>query len=317
MQMPGRNEMGDQRHGFQGQEMDNEIKGEGNSINYKYRMHDPRLGRFFTLDPLRTEYPHNSPYAFSENRVIDRVELEGLQAWKKENMKADVMSLEDFDQTVREVIIPLAIKRHDELQFDCNDLALFILMKYFELKQVEFEIKIGSKTYSSNDEKYEEGEFDKFFNDIRFSINSKITKNELSTELSGLDDAVAGDIYVKEPTGDEPLGHTIVFTSRSEYHKDEFNKISASGSAEEGNISVLPFLKEGTAWYSSSSKNFELKRWNIISGLDYELRPRIDMLPAKPLNRINAEPIPNELPPTDMEIIMNVGQRLEEKDTQY
>ena len=67
------------RYGFQGQEKDDEIKGSGNSLNYKYRMHDPRLGRFFAVDPLFREYPWNSPYAFSENRVIDGVELEGLE----------------------------------------------------------------------------------------------------------------------------------------------------------------------------------------------------------------------------------------------
>jgi RHS repeat-associated protein len=70
---------GEYRYGFQGQEKDDEIKGEENSVNYKYRMHDPRLGRFFALDPLAPEYPHNSPYAFSENRVIDGIELEGLE----------------------------------------------------------------------------------------------------------------------------------------------------------------------------------------------------------------------------------------------
>lgn len=67
------------RYGFQGQERDDEVKGTGNSINYKYRMHDPRIGRFFAVDPLADKYPHNSPYAFSENRVVDGVELEGLE----------------------------------------------------------------------------------------------------------------------------------------------------------------------------------------------------------------------------------------------
>lgn len=42
-------------------------------------MHDPRIGRFFAIDPLFADYPHNSPYAFSENRVIDGVELEGKE----------------------------------------------------------------------------------------------------------------------------------------------------------------------------------------------------------------------------------------------
>ena len=69
------------RFGFQNQEMDDEIKGEGNSVNYKYRMHDPRLGRFFAVDPLSKDYPWNSSYAFSENRVNDCVELEGKEAF--------------------------------------------------------------------------------------------------------------------------------------------------------------------------------------------------------------------------------------------
>ena len=42
-------------------------------------MHDPRVGRFFAIDPLSPKYPWNSSYAFSENVVIDHVELEGLE----------------------------------------------------------------------------------------------------------------------------------------------------------------------------------------------------------------------------------------------
>jgi RHS repeat-associated protein len=67
------------RYGFQRQESDNEISGEGNSYAFKYRMHDSRIGRFFAVDPLDKEYPWNSPYAFSENNVIDMIELEGLE----------------------------------------------------------------------------------------------------------------------------------------------------------------------------------------------------------------------------------------------
>jgi RHS repeat-associated protein len=93
MQMPGRNgSTGDYRYGFQGQEKDDEIKGEGNSINYKYRMHDPRIGRFFAVDPLADEYPWNSPYAFSENVVIHMVELEGLEASSTKDKAKDTES---------------------------------------------------------------------------------------------------------------------------------------------------------------------------------------------------------------------------------
>ena len=81
MLMPERFGGGDYRYSFQGQEADNEIKGKGNSVNYKYRMHDARLGRFFAVDPLASKYPHNSVYAFSENVVINAVELEGLERY--------------------------------------------------------------------------------------------------------------------------------------------------------------------------------------------------------------------------------------------
>jgi len=79
--LPGRNyNSGSSRYLFQGQEHDDEINGAvGTSYAFEYRMHDPRVGRFLSIDPLAAEYPHNSPYAFSENRVIDGFELEGLE----------------------------------------------------------------------------------------------------------------------------------------------------------------------------------------------------------------------------------------------
>lgn len=41
---------------------------------------DKEVSRFLSLDPLQKSYPWNSPYAFSENRVIDCIELEGAEA---------------------------------------------------------------------------------------------------------------------------------------------------------------------------------------------------------------------------------------------
>lgn len=77
--------------------MDNEIKGEGNSINFTYRMHDPRVGRFFARDPLATEYPWNSPYAFSENRVMDGIDLEGLEYYQATGSPHEADILDSFD----------------------------------------------------------------------------------------------------------------------------------------------------------------------------------------------------------------------------
>ena len=82
MLIPNRfDSLDDYRYGFQGQEKDDEVKGEGNSLNYTFRMHDPRVGRFFAVDPLTAKYPHYSPYSFSGNKVIHAIELEGLEEY--------------------------------------------------------------------------------------------------------------------------------------------------------------------------------------------------------------------------------------------
>ena len=60
---------------FQGQESNEEL----GTVHYKYREADIITGRFWSVDPLAFEYAYNSPFAFSENRVIDGVELEGRE----------------------------------------------------------------------------------------------------------------------------------------------------------------------------------------------------------------------------------------------
>ncbi|MEM9980843.1 MAG: hypothetical protein AAF734_00005, partial [Bacteroidota bacterium] len=67
--------------GFQGQLTDREWGG-GQVINYLHRGQDPRYIRFYNIDPLSPKYPWYSPYQFSGNRPIDRVELEGLEEAK-------------------------------------------------------------------------------------------------------------------------------------------------------------------------------------------------------------------------------------------
>jgi hypothetical protein len=49
--------------------------------SFKWRNHDPAIGRFFNVDPLSEKFYYNSPYAFSENKVTGHRELEGLEAW--------------------------------------------------------------------------------------------------------------------------------------------------------------------------------------------------------------------------------------------
>ena len=72
--------MGGYRYFFNGQEADNEVLGEGVLHAFEYRMHDTRVGRFWSVDPLAGKFPWNSVYAFAENMPIWARELEGLEA---------------------------------------------------------------------------------------------------------------------------------------------------------------------------------------------------------------------------------------------
>ena len=67
------------RNLFNGQEADNEVYGNGAILGYEYRMHDTRIGRFWSVDPLASKFPWNSAYAFAENSPVGYIELEGLE----------------------------------------------------------------------------------------------------------------------------------------------------------------------------------------------------------------------------------------------
>ncbi len=62
---------------FQGQELQDELG--LNWYSFKWRNYDPAIGRFMSIDPLSEKYAYQSHYNFSENRVIDGFELEGLE----------------------------------------------------------------------------------------------------------------------------------------------------------------------------------------------------------------------------------------------
>jgi RHS repeat-associated protein len=66
------------RYGFNGKEYDNELKSGENSYDFGARMMDPRLGRFFTTDPLDKRYPFQSTYVFAGDRPIASVDIMGM-----------------------------------------------------------------------------------------------------------------------------------------------------------------------------------------------------------------------------------------------
>ena len=176
------------RYGFQGQEKDDEVKGEGNSLNYKYRMHDARIGRFFAVDPLAYSYPYNSPYAFSENTVINAVELEGLE-----------LSLSISEDKVTYVNAHFQVVNHSDVSREMIDkVMLEVKRKYLKIFDREvngkkykgwftYEVvdKISNKNYSI--------EFFEFDNFQKFLVeNSYVSPEEEDYEFLAISDEIGG-----------------------------------------------------------------------------------------------------------------------------
>jgi RHS repeat-associated protein len=82
MQQPGRKFTAGSgyRYGFNGKENDNEVAGDGNQYDYGFRIYNPRIGKFLSVDPLTNKYPELTPYQFASNMPIIAVDLDGEEA---------------------------------------------------------------------------------------------------------------------------------------------------------------------------------------------------------------------------------------------
>jgi RHS repeat-associated protein len=69
------------RFGYQGSEMDNEVKGEGDSYTTEFRQLDPRLGRWFSMDPVTQSW--QSPYSSMNNSPVITNDKLGLYGEKR------------------------------------------------------------------------------------------------------------------------------------------------------------------------------------------------------------------------------------------
>jgi len=90
--------------------------GIGSKVAFKYRVHNSSIGRFLSVDPLAASYPWNSPYAFSENRVIDGIDLEGREYSSQHSMQFSAAANREAGNT--EVANQIEIELARQQQFN-------------------------------------------------------------------------------------------------------------------------------------------------------------------------------------------------------
>ena len=81
MMQGGRNlSVGGYRYGFNGKEMDEEgMGGGGSTYDYGFRIYNPQIGKFLSVDPLSPDYPMLTPYQFAHNSPIWMIDIDGLE----------------------------------------------------------------------------------------------------------------------------------------------------------------------------------------------------------------------------------------------
>jgi RHS repeat-associated protein len=69
------------RYSFNGMEADDQVKGDGNSYTTEYRINDPRLGRWLSVDPEAEQMPDESTYTSMGNNPVVWNDKEGDCPW--------------------------------------------------------------------------------------------------------------------------------------------------------------------------------------------------------------------------------------------
>jgi RHS repeat-associated protein len=106
MIMPGRSFTSESyRYGFNGKEKDPEgMGGGGSTYDYGFRIYNPQLAKFLSVDPLFQSFPWFTPYQFAGNQPVWAIDLDGLEQFvvhtfedKETEVKLDPNS--DFGST--------------------------------------------------------------------------------------------------------------------------------------------------------------------------------------------------------------------------
>jgi RHS repeat-associated protein len=79
--MPGRSfNTGSYKYTFNGKESDPETVGTGGGTqDYGFRIYNPSLGKFLSIDPLIRSFPELTPYQYASNNPIQNIDFDGLE----------------------------------------------------------------------------------------------------------------------------------------------------------------------------------------------------------------------------------------------
>jgi RHS repeat-associated protein len=95
------------RFGFNGKENDGEWTGSDTRHiqDYGFRLYNPAIGKFLSVDPLSPDYPFYTPYQFAGNKPIKFIDLDGLEE-APNNADVDMHNLERARRNIHNNFLP-------------------------------------------------------------------------------------------------------------------------------------------------------------------------------------------------------------------
>ena len=76
------------RYGFNGKEKDSDGEwGSNTHYDYGFRIYNPSIAKFLSVDPLTQSYPMLTPYQFGSNSPVWAIDLDGLEAVTYQDFK--------------------------------------------------------------------------------------------------------------------------------------------------------------------------------------------------------------------------------------
>ncbi|MDR7130079.1 RHS repeat-associated protein [Algoriphagus sp. 4150] len=114
--MDGRTESSGYRYGFNGKEKDTPgMGGGGSTYDYGFRIYNPKIAKFLSVDPLSPDYPWYTPYQFAGNTPIAAIDLDGLEPEIVVNEIGKQTGTQILKQTGAEVSKKLAVNSSGKL----------------------------------------------------------------------------------------------------------------------------------------------------------------------------------------------------------
>jgi RHS repeat-associated protein len=255
------------RFTYNGKEADNEVYGEGNLYDYGFRIYNPRLGKFLSVDPLTSTFPFLTPYQYASNKPIVAIDLDGLEClWvhiykDKDGTKLRTTTTQDVSDEQR-------AEASNTLGFELPTNGVVVTSEQEGQKKLDYyspEIVINAK-------RTEPSKTTKIINAIK-EFDQKLQGSNWGTTITSEDKRVAGNIVSgmlgimltgNPTTGFEAAGLLLNInqvvsgvTEASDGQNKERNILREGAGNASGNVGETTFdILDATISFTNARKGF-------------------------------------------------------------